>query len=104
MKRTMALKKCVDCSKQISELAPSCPHCGRPQAVPTREQLQARNRARQQSNAFGLKVFGVGVVVVVLVVIISSTVNSLQEASRKRNAARAVEAQRAAATKWVMAA
>lgn len=26
----MALIKCPDCSKDVSDIAPSCPHCGRP--------------------------------------------------------------------------
>ena len=26
----MPLTKCPDCDKQISDLAPACPHCGRP--------------------------------------------------------------------------
>ena len=26
----MSLRKCPDCSKDVSSSAPSCPHCGRP--------------------------------------------------------------------------
>ncbi len=30
----MALIKCVDCGKEISEHAPACIHCGRPKGAP----------------------------------------------------------------------
>ena len=29
----MALTKCPDCGKEISDQAPACPNCGRPQAT-----------------------------------------------------------------------
>lgn len=29
----MALIKCADCGKDISDLAPSCPNCGRPREL-----------------------------------------------------------------------
>ena len=32
----MALVKCADCGKEISDQAPACPHCGRPTAGPPR--------------------------------------------------------------------
>jgi len=37
----MPLIECPDCKKQISDIAPACPHCGRPrvQAVPQQEQI-----------------------------------------------------------------
>jgi len=37
----MALITCPDCQKQISDQAPTCPHCGRPmQAVEKAEKVQ----------------------------------------------------------------
>ena len=32
----MLLVKCIDCGKDISNLAPACPNCGRPVATRTK--------------------------------------------------------------------
>lgn len=34
----MALIKCPDCQSEVSELAPACPKCGRPNAAPLKEE------------------------------------------------------------------
>jgi len=32
----MALTKCRECGQQVSDRAPTCPHCGAPASVPAR--------------------------------------------------------------------
>jgi hypothetical protein len=44
----MALIRCPDCGNEISALAPSCPHCGRPKeaATPLPQKAQGSNNLR----------------------------------------------------------
>ncbi len=38
----MALIKCYECGKEISDKAPSCPHCGAPQLVSKNKEVKAK--------------------------------------------------------------
>jgi rRNA maturation protein Nop10 len=37
MGRAMPLRACRECGKEVSSLAPTCPHCGVPSPVPKPE-------------------------------------------------------------------
>ena len=41
----MALVACPDCSQQVSDAAPSCPHCGRPIAAIEVQQTAKKYKA-----------------------------------------------------------
>jgi len=38
----MALIKCYECGKEISDKAPSCPQCGAPQVVASKKEVKAK--------------------------------------------------------------
>ena len=59
----MALIECYECGKEISDKAPSCPHCGAPQLVSKNKEVKAK-----KSFVFNkyLKPIGIGLGVVVL--------------------------------------
>ena len=38
----MALIKCYECGKEISDKAPSCPHCGAPKLVATNKKVKTK--------------------------------------------------------------
>ena len=38
----MALIKCYECGKEISDKAPSCPHCGAPKLVAGNKEVKAK--------------------------------------------------------------
>jgi hypothetical protein len=68
----MALIKCSDCHKEISDLAPACPNCGRPNPnqvvtsqVPNRNQvvtMQATGKLYKAMQAIGVLLSIIGVV------------------------------------------
>ena len=43
----MALITCPDCAQQVSDQAPSCPHCGRPSVATTVEATDKRWKSLQ---------------------------------------------------------
>lgn len=45
----MALVKCPDCGKDISDAAPACPNCGRPQAVQVSPQPAAPEASKKKT-------------------------------------------------------
>ena len=59
----MALIKCYECGKEISDKAPSCPHCGAPKLVAANKKVKAK-----KSLVFSkyLKPIGIGLGVVLL--------------------------------------
>ena len=59
----MALIKCYECGKEISDKAPSCPHCGAPQLVSKNKEVKTK-----KSLVFSkyLKPIGIGLGVIVL--------------------------------------
>ena len=61
--KSMALLKCYECGKEISDKAPSCPHCGAPKLVATNKKVKTK-----KSLVFSkyLKPIGIGLGVVVL--------------------------------------
>ena len=61
--KSMALIKCYECGKEISDKAPSCPHCGAPKLVATNKKVKTK-----KSLVFSkyLKPIGIGLGVVVL--------------------------------------
>ena len=40
--KSMALIKCYECGKEISDKAPSCPHCGAPKLVAANKEVKAK--------------------------------------------------------------
>jgi hypothetical protein len=70
--RTMALVTCLDCKKEISDVAPACPGCGRPTtlAAPTPTPDVARAPAVPTAPAASGSVGPVGVVLVIGVAIL----------------------------------
>ena len=61
--KSMALIKCYECDKEISDKAPSCPHCGAPKLVAANKEVKTK-----KSLAFSkyLKPIGIGLGVIVL--------------------------------------
>ena len=59
----MALIKCYECGKEISEKAPFCPHCGAPQLVSKNKEVKAK-----MAFVFNkyLKPIGIGLGVIIL--------------------------------------
>ena len=47
----MAIIKCPDCGKEISDQTPQCPNCGRPIATVFQQQMPPQNFQNQQSQA-----------------------------------------------------
>lgn len=63
----MGLVSCQDCGKQISDVAPTCPHCGRPR--PPEVQAQDRQEKEKADRMVGYGCGGCLTIVIVLVVI-----------------------------------
>ena len=62
----MALIKCRECKKDVSDKAAACPHCGRP--VPQEMSLlNPLGKDKPQSGVVGCIVFGVVVIVLFFV-------------------------------------
>ncbi|MDR1045291.1 MAG: zinc ribbon domain-containing protein [Candidatus Adiutrix sp.] len=57
----MPLMSCPDCGKDVSDLAPGCPHCGRPL-----EGARPARWARQERDLFRLRLAVFSVVVVLM--------------------------------------
>lgn len=56
----MALVTCPDCSQPCSEMAPACPHCGRPLAATVIEQTA---KSIKKAKIIGGLIFAVGLLV-----------------------------------------
>lgn len=65
----MALRPCADCNKEISEKAPSCPHCGAPQAAVPSTTAKRQSESSKSSSAFVSGVILVLGVVIILVIL-----------------------------------
>ena len=59
----MALIKCYECGKEISDKAPSCPHCGAPQLVSKNKEVKAKKPINFKQY---LKPIGIGLGVIIL--------------------------------------
>ena len=66
----MALIKCYECGKEISDKAPSCPHCGAPQLVSKNKEVKAKKpiNFKQYLKPIGI---GLGVIFIPLAAIAS---------------------------------
>ena len=57
----MALVKCSDCGRDVSNNAPNCPHCGRPMAAFSRKAVQTRRKGgKYEGVGFLLILVGIG--------------------------------------------
>lgn len=65
----MALIRCPDCGREVSDAAPACPQCGRPSAQPAPPPLV--QPADTPLEAWGCKYPLYGVIVVLLVVVVT---------------------------------
>lgn len=60
----MPLITCPDCSKEISDLAPACPNCGRPAippAVAVDREKQKKREAAKRYNLISWLLFGLAI-------------------------------------------
>ncbi len=66
----MALIKCYECGKDISDKAPSCPHCGAPQLVSKNKEVKAKKpiNFKQYLKPIGI---GLGVIFIPLAAVAS---------------------------------
>jgi len=66
----MALIKCYECGKEISDKAPSCPHCGAPQLVSKNKEVKAKKpiNFKQYLKPIGI---GLGVIFIPLAAVAS---------------------------------
>ena len=66
----MALIECYECGKEISDKAPSCPHCGAPQLVSKNKELKAKKliNFKQYLKPIGI---GLGVIFIPLAAVAS---------------------------------
>jgi zinc-ribbon domain len=79
----MALISCPTCGKEVSQLAPACPHCGQPIAGSVRE-APPQTIVIQQPKSGGFRVgCGLPVVLVVLAGIIAAATKPDQAAMQK---------------------
>ena len=63
----MALKKCPDCGKMVSDSAKSCPNCGRPMSTATSACAKVKGAVTIQKTGKGIK--GCGCLSVLLIFI-----------------------------------
>ena len=61
----MALVKCPDCGREVSEKAPACPHCGRPIAS-----QPARAKVDGPTEGLFLRSLNCGCVVALVIVVL----------------------------------
>jgi hypothetical protein len=50
----MPLITCPDCAKEISDLAPACPNCGRPAIPPQVAADRQKQKKREEANRYNL--------------------------------------------------
>lgn len=73
----MALVKCPDCGREVSDVAPTCPGCGRPlrmQAAP--KEVQARSGV-MDGVKIGCGIFIVLPIIIILVLVAIGSVGSI---------------------------
>jgi hypothetical protein len=61
----MALVKCPDCGKQVSELAPACPGCGRPMNAPGAIETERTAKQFKEMQLFAGAAFFLGLLILV---------------------------------------
>ena len=71
----MALIKCYECGKEISEKAPSCPHCGAPQLVSKNKEVKAKKTINFKQY---LKPIGIGLGVIFIPLAAAASVPLIQ--------------------------
>ena len=62
----MAMIKCRECGKDISDMAKACPHCG----VPTNPRAERMKEVGSGLQNFGAGCSSIGTVLIVIVIII----------------------------------
>ena len=69
----MALIKCTECNKEISDKAIACPHCGCPvlkDNPPTEENVQLAHEIEPKTTKFNKKTLCIGAIVVAVILLI----------------------------------
>ena len=73
--KSMALIKCYECGKEISDKAPSCPHCGAPKLVAANKEVKAKKPINFKRY---LKPIGIGLGVIFIPLAAVSSVPLIQ--------------------------
>ena len=65
----MAMMKCVECGKEISDQARTCPNCGHPSDIEAK--MQKVRDTNQQSSRVGCVIVGIIMMILAFVIIAS---------------------------------